>query len=284
MTGKSIALQIKTGASFFKEKNQVGWVFRGSSSHLNYYLNHDIPVIIVLVDEIKTKAYWCLCDASKTEKAGNNWKITVPFEQKLIKKYKKELMKHTSPIIDYVSQMESFWEINSMIRESGRIVFIVGREEIEPLEYSSLVMAFERLTVSQELLLSSKGKIDILIHGYDSDNRELRDIKEVKEWVSGVLSAVEGLCYFLVADDDAQFLRLLQLCTYSYKALNHRVIIDGLLVDQLEIDLESGMRTLELIYDNLNLFCDKHNLSLDINKEITYNVAEVLTGLKFPNK
>ena len=66
VTGKSIAIQIKTGDSYFKEQNETGWIFRGKLKHLNYYLNHDIPVIIVLVDDQNKSAYWCLCDPSKT--------------------------------------------------------------------------------------------------------------------------------------------------------------------------------------------------------------------------
>src|SRR5687768_8647177 len=47
VTGKSIAVQLKSGASYFKKSNSEGWVYRGEIRHLNYYLNHGTPVLIV---------------------------------------------------------------------------------------------------------------------------------------------------------------------------------------------------------------------------------------------
>ncbi len=68
ITGKSIALQVKTGASYFSETNSFGWVYRDSIEHLNYYLNHQIPVVIILVNNLERKVYWCLCDSEKPNK------------------------------------------------------------------------------------------------------------------------------------------------------------------------------------------------------------------------
>jgi hypothetical protein len=77
-------------------------------SHLNYYLNHDIPVIIILVNENDKKAFWCYCDPNKTEKAGNKWKITIPYNQEFTKVVKDNLLKYVSPLLDYVSQLDNF--------------------------------------------------------------------------------------------------------------------------------------------------------------------------------
>ena len=47
-TGKLIAVQIKSGESYFKEPTSEGIVFRGERKHYDYWLNHSLPVIIVL--------------------------------------------------------------------------------------------------------------------------------------------------------------------------------------------------------------------------------------------
>ena len=52
VTGKSIAFQLKTGTSFFNEENEIGYVFRGEIKHLNYYLNLDTPIVIVILNNI----------------------------------------------------------------------------------------------------------------------------------------------------------------------------------------------------------------------------------------
>jgi len=192
ITGKSIAIQVKTGDSYFKEPNEKGWVFRGQMSHLNYYMNHDIPVVIVLVDEKNQKAYWCHCDLNATQKAGDNWKITVPRRQKINSESKKELEKFVSPVKDYVSQMEHFWAFNKDVLYTYRLGLIVDKPEILELNYSNIVMVFERLQVNPDLISGMKNKVDIWIHGYNDDPRELYEIEEVKNWISQLLARKLG--------------------------------------------------------------------------------------------
>lgn len=281
ITGKSIALQIKTGQSFFSEMNDNGWVYRGDMKHLNYYLNHDMPVIIVIVNEITKKIFWCLCDAKKTEKAGENWKITIPFHQELNSESKKELQKYITPIIDYASQFEHFWEVNKMLKEQERMVFIVSRPEIEKNEYSGLLDTLKRLEVNSELLTTSKGKIDILIHGYNDDPRELYEIEEVRNWIKTVFEGIQGWAYFLAMDESAKFLRLMQLCNIDYTVVKEGHITKSSSEERkVKVDLRSGVPFLLALYDNLNLFCEKHSISVEINKEISLKLAEYLSGYK----
>lgn len=269
VTGKSIALQIKTGDSYFKEQNDIGWIFHGELKHLNYYLNHDIPVVIVLVDDQKKSAYWCLCDPSKTEKAGENWKITVPFNQKLEASSKSELSKYVSPITDYVSQLEYFWEVNKHLKETDRIIFIVDKSDIEKKNYSQLIMAFARLEVNAELILNLKGKVDVWIHGYDEDKRELYEIKEVKEWLIDVFKKINSWTYFLAMDKTAFFLKSLFICHAKVTRITHGKICT--------IKYEKSENFILEMLNGLNEFCDKHNISEATNKELTYKLFKYLS-------
>lgn len=275
VTGKTIAVQVKTGPSYFKEKNEFGWIYRGEMSHLNYYLNHDIPVIIVLVDEITGKIFWTHCDPNKTEKAGLNWKITIQFSQELKSQSKEELLKYVGPVKDYASQMDNFWQTNKAIRDAGIILFIVERQDIEKKGYENLLLGIERLFVSPEIIKEIKEKVDILINGYNDDPRELRDIPEVRIWVKNVFKGINGWAYFLVKRKPAQFLQVMQLCNMKFTPF-----IDKEGRKQLEIDLVSGIPFLEKMYADLNEFTEKNNIPIEINKEVSENLVTFLMGKK----
>lgn len=84
VTGQLIALQIKTGASFFKEPIQFiqdGWIFRPKPKHVRYWKNHCLPVAIVLVDDEKEIAYWQGVSSETLVSTGKGWKIFVPKSQ-----------------------------------------------------------------------------------------------------------------------------------------------------------------------------------------------------------
>ena len=284
LTGKSIALQIKTGASYFEEKSSSGWIYRDSIEHLNYYLNHDIPVLILLVDEIEEKIYWNVCDATKTEKAGNNWKIVISFSQQLLKNSKEQIQQYISPVKDYASQLEHFWATNKMLMKLGRLVFNIDKEDIVSKNYQGLIEGLERLQVNPELIVALRGKVDIWIDGYDNDSRELYEIIEVKNWANDIFSTILGLAYFLVTDTGGQFLRLMQYIKSSYKIIEDNVDTGiGGMKRYVEIDLTTGVNFSNELFHDLNIFCEKHAISMDINKEITISLVEYLTGAKIPD-
>ena len=158
VTGKSIAVQIKTGQSYFKEKNDFGWVFRGKLQHLNYYLNHDIPVVIILVNDLSNLAYWTVCEPKKTIRSGESWKITVLSNQILSINSKNDLKKYVSPLTDYVSQLEHFWKGNKFFLEYQRLILVVSKEDIEKRNLNNLVSVFERIQDNSELIINYKDK------------------------------------------------------------------------------------------------------------------------------
>ena len=57
-SGKLIAVQIKSGDSYFKEMKEDKVVFRGENKHYNYWLNHSLPVIIVIYSPSIYKCIW----------------------------------------------------------------------------------------------------------------------------------------------------------------------------------------------------------------------------------
>jgi hypothetical protein len=90
--GKLVALQIKTGASYFKETNGENVVFRFDERHLSYWLEYSIPVILVLVNENKNLCCWQHITAQTIQRTPKGAKVLVPAGQSL-EKSKAEIAK-----------------------------------------------------------------------------------------------------------------------------------------------------------------------------------------------
>lgn len=82
-TGEIVALQVKGGPSYLEEVTATGFVHRGSLDHLDYWLNHCLPVFLVLVDTAKRKAYWQEVSEKTVERLPKGWKVEVPFTNEL---------------------------------------------------------------------------------------------------------------------------------------------------------------------------------------------------------
>jgi len=83
VTGKLIALQIKTGSSWFKETTSQGYVFRGDNEHLKYWIEHSLPVLIILHDPETHLSYWQSIKTESVIPTGKGWKIIVPENQRI---------------------------------------------------------------------------------------------------------------------------------------------------------------------------------------------------------
>lgn len=77
-TGKLIAIQIKSGTSFFKKQTPKSFVFRTNDKHVAYWIGHSMPVIVVLYNPMTKTAHWKQVTRRTTKQAGNSWKIHVP--------------------------------------------------------------------------------------------------------------------------------------------------------------------------------------------------------------
>jgi hypothetical protein len=281
VTGKSIAVQIKTGTSYFKETNEIGWIHRGDLSHLNYYLNHDLPVVLILVNDEEQKAFWTLLDSEKTSLAETHWKITVPFLQRFDLTSKLELQKFVGPVLDYATQLENYWNFNRKILDSERIIFLISREEVEEKNYEDLKKSFERLSVNSDLILHLKDRVDLLIDGYNDDPRELEQIKEVMEWVDLVLRHVRGLSFFLPKDKESHFLGVIRFCKMAYHEVGRTLDSKRLILfDRDKIAFEKFKELYELIIDDLNQFCKLYHIPSSINYDLTLSISEYLTDFQ----
>ena len=82
-TGRLIGCQIKSGLSYFEEESSSGFVYRGDSEHLAYWMGHSLPVIIILRDEETGECYWQVVNEKTVTRTGKGWKVEVPKSQVL---------------------------------------------------------------------------------------------------------------------------------------------------------------------------------------------------------
>ncbi|WP_068875121.1 MULTISPECIES: DUF4365 domain-containing protein [unclassified Phenylobacterium] len=81
--GKLIALQIKTGASYFRRRG-ADYVYYGEARHLDYWTNHSLPVLLVLHDPDTGLTLWQWVARHLTEEAEDGrWSMTIPARQTL---------------------------------------------------------------------------------------------------------------------------------------------------------------------------------------------------------
>jgi len=73
-----LALQIKTGASFFGEETEDGWWFRDSGRHWHYWLSHVLPVVIILYNPDTGKLHWQHADPGLVQITGAAAKLLIP--------------------------------------------------------------------------------------------------------------------------------------------------------------------------------------------------------------
>ena len=132
-TGKLIALQIKSGDRFFKEKNNDGIVFRGDLKHLSYWVSHSLPVMLVLYNIEENIAYWQIVNKHTITKTAKHWKLHIPLTQKidsssvdLIKQFAKKL----SALSDYT--ILSFRDVSHGVAKRYSANILLNKEYSKP--------------------------------------------------------------------------------------------------------------------------------------------------------
>ena len=83
VTGRLIAVQIKGGPSYFRERSSTAVVYRPSRDHVTYWMGHSLPVFIVLADLEEREAYWQVVSPGTLIETGKHFRIDVPTQQKV---------------------------------------------------------------------------------------------------------------------------------------------------------------------------------------------------------
>jgi hypothetical protein len=82
VTGQLIAVQVRSRERPF-DRITGGWLVRDSLEHLDYWLGHVLPVILVVYDVAAERAYWQRVARHTVIRTGSGFKIEVPETQPL---------------------------------------------------------------------------------------------------------------------------------------------------------------------------------------------------------
>lgn len=277
LTGKSIAVQIKTGKSYFKHSTSFGWTFYGESKHLNYYLNNELPVIIILVDEEQKIAYWSLVDKDLVRKTENNWKLSVP-KSNLLSNYK-ELKEITKGFVDYTKQIENLEKIKLSILNHEIVFIAIDREEIESGDYSGFMKLQKWLISSEKMILENKGKFFISVFGYDEDERELYQISEVREWFKNAVPIFKYWGYFLNMERQGIKYSGMGLIRDFCVKIESQTYIKEKRGFHVEFDHDELMQFWKYIIGWLNEFTETFNIPMKINYEQSMKINQVIFNI-----
>ena len=98
-SGRLLALQVKTGDSYFAEQDGTDVIFRTDSDHIDYWLNHSLPVVVCLCDLAEAEIYWQIVSPETIVSTGKGFKIRVPIDQKVDEQSKYDLLQILTPAV-----------------------------------------------------------------------------------------------------------------------------------------------------------------------------------------
>lgn len=106
--GKLIGVQIKAGTSYFKEDMGEYIVFRGKQRHLEYWLNHSLPIIIILYNPETKECIWeHINDSNVINISQSGWKIYIPRNKILNKSSLNALKAITNKTTEYKGRFQT---------------------------------------------------------------------------------------------------------------------------------------------------------------------------------
>lgn len=130
-TGKLIAVQIKSGEYYFSETTNESIIYRGERKHYDYWLNHSLPVIIVLYNPTNDTCYWNVVNSKTAKLTTKNWKIEIPFSN-LLANSKAKLIELADNLTEYEKKFNAFLFAKPWMKEviSGNKVVLNVEEWI----------------------------------------------------------------------------------------------------------------------------------------------------------
>jgi hypothetical protein len=77
-TGRLLAIQIKSGESYFREPVADGFLYRIDQEHLDYWLNHSLPVFVVICRPGTREAYRQVVSEQTVTRTNSGCKMLIP--------------------------------------------------------------------------------------------------------------------------------------------------------------------------------------------------------------
>ena len=166
-TGQLVGIQIKTGESYFKENIAGDIIYRGSNVHLKYWLNHSLPILIILHNPTTGVTLWQEIVQEKISVTKSRWKIEIPISKQLTGNCKDEIINlNKFPLyFQRVQRLSVHKELMMEIKRGNKI--IIEADEWVNKSIGRVTISLKRINSNgKEILLSEGGYIHF--NGIDS--------------------------------------------------------------------------------------------------------------------
>ena len=288
VTGQSFAVQIKSGASFFKYKTSNGFVFYGESKHLNYYRNQLSPLLLIICSPDDKTCLFAVFDELAIEPSGKGWKTNIKSNDVFGLQSKENILKLLPPLKDDVDELKEHWAFNDELASAGVIYYAVDRDDIKKCDTQYFLQFLERLCVNDNLCRKVQGKLEIMVDGYNHDKRELYEIAEIRKWFKKANKSNIAWFYFCNTVSPCFGLTLYFMCMSNAKIINSRERLTGFQVveamkargshPKIRVTFNPKIYT-ETLNENwlrLNEMTENLGLPEEKNKQISREVTEHL--------
>lgn len=98
-TGQLLGIQIKTGESYLSERTDNAIVLRADAEHVDYWLNHALPMIVCLCDVDSRMIYWQVVTDDTAIPTGKGYRFDVPLTQILNVSIVQQLTDLLTPLV-----------------------------------------------------------------------------------------------------------------------------------------------------------------------------------------
>lgn len=83
-TGLLLGVQVKAGRSYFAQTTERGWRYKGDNAHLDYWTEHRLPVVVLLVDTETKAVYWApVTESASLSRGEKTFLLEVPSGNRL---------------------------------------------------------------------------------------------------------------------------------------------------------------------------------------------------------
>lgn len=149
-TGKVIAVQIKSGASYFINTTKEGVTFRFDERHKRYWLRYSDPVIVLLYHPDTQECIWEVVDKYTVKKVSDKgYKIVIPKDKQfgLPTKEKLLVLAYSNKIADLAEDIEDLDvdtdTVFSILDDKQKNIFLKTRIVVDKKNASSDKIPFE---------------------------------------------------------------------------------------------------------------------------------------------
>lgn len=272
ITGEMVAVQIKYGDSYFKKKVGNKYKFYDSKiEHLNYYINQDIPVYLVLIDDKFKRIIWKKIESEQIKLYdSDSWSIEVPEKNDVLTTLYNEIHDENNLIKNNMKiQYDGFF--NSFLENTDFCCLAILKKDIEVLNLEPILSIIRRYSSNTKNLSESANSLAIFFPEYSEDEREIFQIPEIMKYLKYSIDCGIPWFYFISLYDRAFGLNfLIESYCPSYLV---KIIGNNYLMSYDSKELEYFMFK---SFDNLNKFIEEHNLNEHINEDITKKLLQIL--------